>query len=357
VSATAERRAALAAGEEALEALAGANANISLNFMKTHIANALADGRNLASIQARRVFLVFLLPFLHISALRINANDLGKAFSTPSDAARALGEAAAATNRAAFTEIFGPHADWLENPDAVQGANERADFEAAFNATNNFVKGSDSRMILVVGTNAWPFPVPLVKTASGWSFDIAAGREEIINRRIGRNELEVLHVMRTYVEAQREYASHDRDGDEVLEYAQQLMSSPGQTDGLYWPSDLNGETSPLGPLIARAQAEGYGENPLGEAGPQPFYGYLFKILKRQGKHAPGGEYDYVTNGNMIGGFALVAWPAEYGKSGVMTFIVNQQARVYQQDFGKDTSRIARAMKTYDPDSHWQESPD
>jgi hypothetical protein len=288
---------------------------------------------------------------------RLSADELGRAFPTPSDAARALGDAVATTNRAAFTGLFGPHVDWLENPDTVQGASERAEFEAAFNDTNTLVKESDSRMILVVGTNAWPFPIPLVKTASGWSFDTTAGREEIINRRIGHNELEVLHVMRAYVEAQREYASRDHDGDGVLEYAQRITSSPGQTDGLYWPPDTNEEISPLGPLIARAQAEGYGENSLGDTNPEPFYGYLFKLLKRQGKHAPGGEYDYVTNGNMIGGFALVAWPADYGKSGVMTFIVNQQARVYQQDLGKDTSKIARGMKTYDPDSHWQESPD
>jgi hypothetical protein len=325
--------------------------------MKIYLTNNSLISSNSASIPARTVLSAILFLSLAMSSFRLNADELGKSFPTPSDAVRALANAVATTNQVAFSEIFGPHLDWLENPDTVQGANERADFEAAFNATNSLVKESDSRMILVVGTNAWPFPIPLVKTASGWSFDTAAGREEIINRRIGHNELEILHVMRAYVEAQREYASLDRDGDDVLEYAQKITSSPGQTDGLYWPPDLNGEVSPLGPLIARAQGEGYPENSLGDNAPQPFYGYLFKILKRQGKQAPGGEYDYVINGNMIGGFALVAWPAEYGKSGIMTIIVNQQARVYQQDLGKDTSKIARAMKTYDPDSHWLEVTD
>jgi hypothetical protein len=213
-------------------------------------------------------------------------------------------------------------------------------------------------MVLEVGTNGWPFPIPLVKQASGWQFDTVAGKDELLNRRIGRNELEVLRVMRAYVDAQREYATQDRDGDEVLEYAQKLSSSPGKTDGLYWPMELNGEKSPLGPLVADAQDVGYFSNGISsEGGPRPFYGYLFKILTRQGKHAPGGKYDYIINGNMIGGFAMVAWPAEYGDSGVMTFIVNQQGRVYQKDLGKSTDKIAKKMRDYDPDSSWRLSED
>jgi hypothetical protein len=165
--------------------------------------------------------------------------------------------------------------------------------------------------------------------------------------------------MRAYVEAQREYASTDQDGDEVLEYAQRLVSSPGKHDGLYWPPDFNGEESPIGPLVAYAQAEGYNpelrEEVEAERG--PFHGYHFKILTGQGKHAPGGKYNYVINGNMIGGFALIAWPAEYGQSGIMTFIVNQQGRVYEKDLGRATAKIARKMGAYDPDSTWKPSPD
>jgi hypothetical protein len=231
--------------------------------------------------------------------------------------------------------LFGSASQELQNPDEVQGAAERAAFATAFNATNRLVRESETRMVLEVGDNAWPFPIPLVQGAQGWQFDTAAGLEELLNRRIGRNELDVLRVLRAYVEAQRDYASRDRDGDEVLEYAQKIVSSPGRTDGLYWPPELNGEISPFGPGVARAQAAGYFANlPKTDDGPQAFHGYLFKILTRQGKNAPGGKYDYIINGNMIGGFALVAWPAEYDSSGVMTFLINQQGRVYQRDLGR-----------------------
>jgi hypothetical protein len=210
-----------------------------------------------------------------------------------------------------------------------------------------------------LGDDLWPFPVPIVKKDGGWFFDTDAGKDELLNRRIGKNELAAIPAMRAYVDAQRDYAGKDHDGDEVLEYAQRLVSSPGKEDGLYWPPAFDGDVSPLGPLVAYAQAEGYSpelrEEEEAERG--PFHGYYFKILTRQGKHAPGGKYNYVTNGNMIGGFALVAWPAEYGDSGIMTFIVNQQGRVYQKDLGPTTSKIAQKMSTYDPDPTWKVSPD
>jgi hypothetical protein len=164
-------------------------------------------------------------------------------------------------------------------------------------------------------------------------------------------------VLRAYVVAQREYATCDRDGDQVLEFAQRLSSSPGTKDGLYWPMQLDGEISPFGPLVARAQNAGYGKSPEEKPAPRPFQGYHFKILTRQGKSAPGGEYDYVINGNMIAGFALVAWPAAYGDTGIMTFIVNQQGRVYQRDLGPETAQKATALTTYDPDASWSVSAD
>ena len=288
----------------------------------------------------------------------LSAAESPKVFATPEEAVRALGQAVATTNRAALGHILGSDSQQLVNPDAVQGTAELATFATAFGSTNRLVRESDTRMILEVGLNAWPFPVPLTKAASGWRFDTEAGLEELLNRRIGRNELDVLGVVRSYVGAQREYASRDRDGDDVLEYAQKITSSLGQTDGLYWPLELNGEASPLGPFMANAQAEGYFSKPTTEdATPQPFHGYLFKLLTRQGKHAPGGKYDYVINGNMIGGFALVAWPAEYGESGVMTFIVNQRGRVQQRDLGKDTAKTVKKMSAYDPDPAWQVSSD
>lgn len=281
-----------------------------------------------------------------------------RTFAAPQEAVNALDQAVNTTNRAAFTVLFGTDAEKLLNPDSVQGAHELGEFVAAFNATNRLVRETDARLVLEVGINAWPFPIPLVKVANGWQFDTRAGLDELLNRRIGRNELDVLRVVRAYVEAQREYASRDRDGDHVREYAQEIASSPGQTDGLFWPPELNGEISPLGPLVAYARGEGYSRKGLApDAGPQPFHGYLFKILRRQGNHAPGGKYDYVINGNMIGGFALVAWPAEYRESGVMTFIVNQQGRVDQRDLGPRTAKIVRKLSAYDPDPAWHLSED
>lgn len=292
---------------------------------------------------------------LLLSAMQLHAAEGARVFATPQEAVAALGAAVNGTNAAAFTELFGEAAKELANPDTVQGANELDEFVAAFNVTNRLVGDKNSKLTLEVGANQWPFSIPLVKGADGWQFDTAAGREEILNRRIGRNELSVLRVCRAYVQAQREYARKDRDGDEVLEFASKLASSPGQTDGLYWPLDLNGETSPLGPLVAYAQAEGYSRDEAAER--QPFHGYYFKLLTRQDKRAPGGKYDYIINGNMIGGFALVAWPAEYGESGVMTFIVNQQGRVYQKDLGAKTDKTASKLSAYAPDSTWQLSTD
>jgi len=286
------------------------------------------------------------------------AADPAQVFATPEAAVAALSQAVTSTDRVALGSLFGAASQHLVNPDQVQGAAELAEFAAAFQAANRLVRQSDSRMILEIGIDRWPFPIPLVKIANGWQFDTAAGLEELLNRRIGHNELDALRVVRAYVQAQREYASYDRDGDGVLEYAQRMVSSPGQADGLYWPPELNGEISPLGPFVAFAQSEGYSrKRPSADTEPQPFHGYLFKILTRQGKHAPGGKYDYVINENMIGGFALVAWPAEYAQSGVMTFIVNQQGRVYQQDLGKNTARIAQKLSAYDPGPGWQVSPD
>jgi len=311
----------------------------------------------------RRVFIAVALFSLLMAAPRIlRADEPGKAFATPQEAVDALGAAVATTNRTALAELFGPDSDWIVNPDPVQGEHELENFKDAFEQTNHLERSSDTNMILNVGPHDWPFPLPLVKGPAGWYFDAAAGREEILDRRIGRNELETLSVVRAYVEAQREYASSDRDDSQVRKYAQKIRSSPGKTDGLCWPLELNGQESPLGPLVAEAQAEGYFKNEKSEdtnnaAEPQSFHGYFFKILTRQGEHVPGGKYDYVINGNMIGGFGLVAWPAEYGESGIMTFVVNQRGKVYEKDLGTNTEQMAQDMKEYNPDSTWQVSKD
>ena len=225
------------------------------------------------------------------AAAQVNAAETGKTFASPEDAVAALAGAVNTTNRAELHAIFGPAADDLVNPDAVQAANEFAAFATAIGQTNRLVRESDTRRVLELGNDPWPFPVPIVQKNGRWFFDTAAGKEELLNRRIGRNELETLKVMRAYVQAQREYASRDHDGSEVLKFAQKIISTPGKKDGLFWSPDSDGEISPLGPLAADAAAEGYGngrKNPGDE--PQPFHGYLFKILTRQGKHAPGGKY-------------------------------------------------------------------
>lgn len=279
----------------------------------------------------------------------------GREFARPQDAVAALERAASAGSFTELRAVFGPELDEIANPDLVQATNEIAAFAAALHQTNRLVAAGEKRMILEYGATGNSFPVPLVEKDGRWHFDTAAGGEELINRRIGRNELAVLDVVRTYVEAQREYASRDRDDDEVLEYAQRVRSTDGNKDGLFWPLDLDGSMSPLGPLVADARAEGYRKGADDQR--EPFHGYYFKILTRQGKHAPGGAYDYIINGNMIGGFALVAWPAEYEETGVMTFVVNQQGRVYQKDLGKRTGKLAESMKTYDPDDTWSVSRD
>ena len=288
--------------------------------------------------------------------LALRAASTGLTFATPEAAVSALVTAVSTGNTNELQDIFGPGNAEIENPDHVQAASEFAEFSAALSLTNRLVPESEAKYVLEVGAKSWPFPIPIVKSGDRWFFDTAAGKDEILNRRIGENELATLDSVRAYVAAQREYAARDRNGDEVLAYAQKIISSPGRKDGLYWPPELDGETSPLGPLVAQAETEGYMPHASGSV-PEPFHGYFFKILKRQGAAAPGGKYNYIINGHMIAGFALVAWPAVHGQSGIMTFIVNQQGRVYQKDLGPKTDKIAGSMKTYNPDSSWTVSAD
>jgi hypothetical protein len=216
------------------------------------------------------------------------------------------------------------------------------------------VPESDSKIQLNIGYDAWPFPIPLVKADGQWFFDTAAGKEEILNRRIGRNELGTIRVCSAYVEAQRQYASVDSMGDGVMQYAQHLRSTPGNHDGLYWHVEPGEEPSPLGPLIAAARGEGYThQSSIMKAEQASYHGYFFKVLTRQGRHAPGGKYNYIINGHMVAGFALVAWPAEWGNSGVMTFIVNQEGQIYEANLGPKTASIALKMTAYDPGSTWK----
>lgn len=312
----------------------------------------------MTKIFLRGLVLLTAFSLWHDASEAVAAFPTGQTFATPREAVTALQQAASANGFTELRAIFGPGFSEIANPDLVQATNEVTAFAVALRETNRLVAAGEKRMVLQFGRENTEFPVPLIESSGRWLFDTQAGAEELINRRIGRNELDVLDVTRAYVQAQREYASRDRDKDDVLEYAQKIISTPGAKDGLFWSPDFDGEISPFGPFAAAAAAEGY--NKIGrhsEAGPQPFRGYLFKLLTRQGKHAPGGRHDYLVNDNMIAGFALVAWPAAYGESGVMTFIVNQQGRVYQKDLGSKTAKTAGAMKEYDPETTWSVSPD
>jgi len=273
-------------------------------------------------------------------------------FASPEEAVEALVEAVKADDNAALTRIFGPEsAGVVGSGDPVADRENRQAFVAAYGEAHKLIREADGKVVLHVGKDDWPFPIPVVKQGEGWRFDTAAGKQEILNRRIGKNELSVIQVCLAYVDAQREYATKDRDKDGVLEYAQKFQSSPGKKDGLYWETREGEPLSPLGPLMAQAVKEGYKKASGGQ--PAPFHGYYFKILKAQGKNAPGGAYDYVVNGRMIGGFAMVAWPAQYGSSGIMTFMVNHDGIVYEKDLGPDTAGIVAGITKFNPDSTWR----
>ena len=301
--------------------------------------------------RASAVILALAIPLL-LSAQRAPAAGEQR-FATPDEAVKALTAAAKTRDTNEMRAIFGPAAHDLVSRDAVQATAEFQVFVERLTQQVQIVSGSNSTMTLELGADGWPFPIPLVSQDGQWFFDTAAGKEEILNRRIGMNELDTIGVCHAYVNAQREYASRDRNGDGVLQYAQLLRSTPGAHDGLYWSQKNGDELSPLGPLVAQARGEGYRRAARLMSDEQaPYHGYYFKILSRQGRHAPGGKYNYVINGRMIAGFALVAWPAEWGNTGVMTFIVSQQGKVYQKNLGPKTSRLGSAMTTYDPDSSW-----
>lgn len=278
-----------------------------------------------------------------------------RTFSSPEEARQALVSAVQAKDRVALKAIFGPVAAELEPGDPVEQAAEFAHFAGHVAEGVGLAKEGEVKATLLIGAEKWPFPVPIVKKGDHWQFDTEAGREEILNQRIGHNELVAINVCRAYVEAQREYYTMpEPDGDQIPKYAQRMISTTGKRDGLYWPTPAGAKESPLGPLVAKAREEGYlKQRAPGEKGLRPFHGYYFRILKQQGKNAAGGTFNYVINGNMIAGHALVAYPSRWGVSGVMTFIVNQRGRVYQKNLGPDTAGIARKMKVYNPDLTWK----
>jgi len=273
-------------------------------------------------------------------------------FPTPEAAAQALIAAAKAEDPARLAAILGPGSeDIIDSGDEVADDNAREDFVERAEQETAVEKVDDTRAILVIGDDDWPFPVPLVETDGKWRFDAPAGVQEILNRRIGRNEIYTIAVAQEYVAAQRAWARLGVAAGEAPHYAARITSTAGKHDGLYWPKILPDEPdSPLGPLVARGEDEGYGK-PQPEGG-GTFHGYKYRILTAQGPHAPGGAKTWLHDDALVGGFGLIAYPAEYGVSGVMTFIVNQQGVVFQKDLGPETTKLAEAIKAYDPDKTW-----
>jgi hypothetical protein len=293
------------------------------------------------------------LTSLSIAALLCTAISVAgaqQAFKTPDEAASALVSAAKAGDPKALVTVLGPDgADIASSGDEVADAATRDKFVAAYNTKHQITMQGDSKAIMVIGQEDYPLPIPLVRKDGMWRFDTAAGRDEILARRIGRNELDAIQSSLAYVDAQNDYADKDRTGAGKGVYAQRIVSSPGKKDGLYWPSAQGEDASPLGELVAKASTQGYKVG----AGRTPYHGYYYKILAKQGAAAPGGELEYVVKDKMIGGFALVAYPAEYRNSGVMTFMVSHNGVLYEKDLGPRTAEIAARITSFNPDSTWK----
>lgn len=298
--------------------------------------------------------------FLAAAALTFASNGIctaaaaqQKTFSSADEAVKAAIAAARSNSDKELLAIFGANAkEILSSGDPVADKERRGRFVAAYDEKNRLATQKEGT-ILIVGKQEWPFPIPVVKKGDVWIFDTAQGKEEILNRRIGENELNVIQVMLTIVDAEREYAVKDRNRDGLLEYAQKFVSDPGKKNGLYWTAKQGEPQSPLGPIMTKASSEGYRAAPPAY-GPYPYHGYYYRILTAQGKNARGGAYSYLVKGKMIGGFAVVAYPAEYGNSGAMTFIVNHDGKVFEKNLGPNTAAIAKSMKEYDPDKTWTE---
>jgi hypothetical protein len=292
-------------------------------------------------------------------------------YASPDDALQALVSATKDKDRSTLSKLFGPDYTQSLSGDPVEDDKDLNDFASAVGESAKLQKDNDTKYTVVVGNNNWPTPIPIVQKGDKWMFDTKAGLDEVLNRRIGENELSAIETGRAYAVAQWEYYTQgDWDHDGVAEYAQKFISTPGKHDGLFWETAEDEKPSPLGKLVAQARAEGYapqaqatsGTPKAGASGEtatlqaEPYHGYHFKILISQGSHAPGGKYGYIINGNMIAGYALVAYPDGWGKSGVMTFIINQQGRVYEKNLGPNTAKIAAAMTSYDPDLSWKLVP-
>ena len=293
---------------------------------------------------------------LIVGAALEGAHAEAQSFANPEAAVAAFRSAVEkGDDGSALVELLGPeHRSELVGGDPGEARHILARLRRDAGNALRFEADGPERGVLLIGVEAWPMPIPLVKTGDAWRFDAAEGLEEIHDRRVGRHELAAIELAQEFADAQMTYADVDRDGDQVLEYAQRILSEEGTKNGLYWPDATGDDPSPFGEFVARAEATGYRQQlRLGD----PYRGYFFRVLTKQGRTPPGGAYDYVINGNMIAGFAVLAWPAEYGVSGVMSFVANQQGKVFQKDLGADTEAIAAAIEAYDPGDGWSEVTD
>jgi hypothetical protein len=303
------------------------------------------------SFAVRFLLLTIMLPLAACKKSETPEKPTISVFASPDDASNALLTAAQSGDHDALMAIFGPDSkEVIFSGDAVQDKNAAKAFVAGYGVMHRWRKMPDGSQILLVGADNFPFPIPVKKNAEGkWYFDTAAGKDEVLNRRIGRNELAIIEVCGAVADAQAEYYAKLHDGERTKQYAVKFMSDPGKQNGLYWKAADGQPASPLGPMVASAAAEGYSAKPEGHAA---FHGYYFRPLKGQTDKAPGGAKEYMVNGKVTGGFAFVAYPAEYGNSGVMTFMINQDGVLLEKDLGKNTTEIASAMSEFDPDSSW-----
>jgi len=301
------------------------------------------------------VFIAVIIAVTAFTCLASDQDTKQKKFKSPEAAFSALIEASRTNDTVELLAIFGPEGKGIiSSGDPVADSIARERFVKAAGEAVKFTKLDDKTVLALIGKDNCSFPVPIVKSGPEWVFSAEEGKQEILNRRIGRNELSTIKVSLAYVDAQRAYARKNHDGSGTLQYAQHFRSQAGKEDGLYWEVAVGEESSPLGPLIARAAEEGYSARKPGEKH-KPYHGYYFRILKGQGSKAPGGEFDYIINGKMTAGFGLLAYPAEYGVSGIMTFEVNQQGIVYEKDLGPKTEEIAKSVTKFDPDKTWKKA--
>jgi hypothetical protein len=276
-----------------------------------------------------------------------------KTFTSPEKAVLAFVDSLKKNDMIALTSLFGPNSkQLLSSGDPVDDQNRRERFLAEYKESQRLDWAGKKKAVLVIGKNEWPFPIPLVMNKNRWRFDTSSGIQEILNRRIGRNELDTIQTCLAIIDSEMEYAMNDYDGNGLLDYAAKFLSDPGKKNGLYWQTGEGETPSPLGELVVKAKATGYLNKKSGE-GPSPYHGYLYRILTGQGKHAEGGAYDYMVRGHLLGGVAVIAYPAQYGASGVMTFIVNHDGVVYQKNLGRKTAETASAIKLFDPGPGWK----